>query len=336
MSYLAKQKLIYYKKFKIDIWGLFKNTLQVLHDNTIYNCYNLLFNIKLFKKLLWKARIVSKYTKKSINFLKATVKEKAKAVYKGQFYHWERKQNYYKLRRLKHKLKMVIRFKKIKFLRLVLFKNLWYTVFKYTISRKLNKIFMYFLAKKQKRPKIFFWRPFIYESREPFIKYKQYKVNAQFASLRVIKLFYIIYNYRQLKQIAKKAKHQNGVFEQNYLSIIESKLPSYLYRTSFIATLFESIQFVKNNNAWINKQFKPLVYYSVKLFDIVGFRVFYKSYIYWTFFKRLRRKAFLFVFSRCIHVSFHFLFTILIARFTQKDIINSFRFDYYRLATYAQ
>jgi hypothetical protein len=30
------------------------------------------------------------------------------------------------------------------------------------------------------------------------------------------------------------------------------------------------------------------------------------------------------------------LFTILIARFTQKDIINSFRFDYYRLATYAQ
>jgi hypothetical protein len=109
-----------------------------------------------------------------------------------------------------------------------------------------------------------------------------------------------------------------------------------LYRTSFLPTLFDSIKFVKNNNAWINKQFKPLLHYSVKLFDIVGFRVFYKSYIYWAFFKRLRRKAFLFVFSRCIYVSLFFLFTILIARFKKKDIINSFRFDYYRVATYTQ
>lgn len=184
--------------------------------------------------------------------------------------------------------------------------------------------------------KIFFRRPFIYEARSPAPFKRRFKLKPQIISLRLIRLFYVIYNYRQLKQIGRKVKMQAGVFEQNYLSAIESKLPSYLYRTSFFPTLFESLDFVKSSNVWINKQFKPLIYYTVKLFDIVGFRIIYKSYIWWSFFRRLRRKAFLFMFSRCIYVSFHFLVTLLISRFTLHDMINTFKFDYYRVINYAQ
>lgn len=161
-------------------------------------------------------------------------------------------------------------------------------------------------------------------------------MNYQFVTLRVIKLFYVMYSYRQLKQIARKAKSKFGVFEQNYLYIMECKLPSYIYRTSLFSNLFESIKFVKGGNVWINKQFKPLLYYSVKLYDIVGFRVVYKGFVFWNFYKRLRRKAFMFLFSRCIYVSMTFLFSILIHIFTRKDIINSFNVDYYRVASYAQ
>lgn len=48
MSYLAKQKLYYYKKYKVDIWSFFANTLQVIHDNTIYNVYRM---SKRFRKI---------------------------------------------------------------------------------------------------------------------------------------------------------------------------------------------------------------------------------------------------------------------------------------------
>lgn len=115
---------------------------------------------------------------------------------------------------------------------------------------------------------------------------------------------------------------------------MECKLPSFLYRTSFFATLFDSIKIVKQSNVWINKKFKPLLYFVVNLFDIVGFRIFYKSFIFWIFFKRLRRKAFMFLFSRCIYVSFHFFIMILIKMFTKKDIINAFPIDYYRVANF--
>jgi hypothetical protein len=153
-------------------------------------------------------------------------------------------------------------------------------IFKLGISLKMNKIFLLFLSKKKLQQKTYFRKPFIYETREPIIRFKTRRMNYQFVSLRVIKLFYVMYSYRQLKQIAKKAKSKFGIFEQNYLYIMECKLPSFIYRTSLFSNLFESIKFVNGGNVWINKQFKPLLYYSVKLYDIVGFRVVYKGYVF--------------------------------------------------------
>jgi len=57
-----------------------------------------------------------------------------------------------------------------------------------------------------------------------------------------------MYTYRQLKKIGKKAKKKIGVFEQNFLTIVESKLPSYLYRSSIFATVFDSLGFLKGGN----------------------------------------------------------------------------------------
>ena len=256
--------------------------------------------------------------------------KKFKLLYK------EKKIDYYILKKRKKILRKKTWHRRLNFLRIVFYDNFLNKVFKLKISRKLSKVFIYFITRRRRFEKIYFRRPFIYEPREPFIYYKRYKVNYKFASLRVIKLFYVMYTYRQLKKIAKKAKSMYGIFEQNYLLIIECKLPSYIYRTSFFSTLFESIKFVKQHNVWVNKQFKPLLYYSVKVYDIVGFRIFFKSYIYWNFFRRLRRKAFMFLFSRCIYVSLYFMFTILVKLFSKKDIINAFPMDYYRVANFSR
>jgi hypothetical protein len=103
---------------------------------------------------------------------------------------------------------------------------------------------------------------------------------------------------------------------------------------SFFPTLFDSLDFVKGGNVWVNKEYKSFIYYHIKLFDMVGFRPIYKSYIVWSFFKRLRRRAFLFMFPECVYISLAFLFIILIKRITCNDIINTFDFDYYRIVNY--
>jgi hypothetical protein len=143
---------------------------------------------------------------------------------------------------------MHLKSRRISVMKLLSLNNLLNRFMKSTISKRLSKIFNVFLIKRVDKAKIFFRRPFIYEARIPASQQRRRRIKSQFISFRVIRLFYVIYNYRQLKKIGKKAKLQAGVFEQNYLSIIESKLPSYLYRTSLFATIFDGLDFVKNNN----------------------------------------------------------------------------------------
>jgi ribosomal protein S4 len=119
---------------------------------------------------------------------------------------------------------------------------------KQTISKRLSKIFNILLEKSKERAKVYFRRPFIYEPRVAMGGIRKRKVNEQFISSGLVKLFYVMYNFRQLKKIAIKAKLQKGVLEHNYLSIIEGKLPSFIYRVSFFPTLFESLDFVKGGN----------------------------------------------------------------------------------------
>jgi hypothetical protein len=127
---------------------------------------------------------------------------------------------------------------------------LYFIIFKSKISRRLIKIFKTLVAGRRKKilKKKYFKKVFIYDPRYSFIKYKKFKANFEFVSIRVIKLFYIMYNYKQLKKIVRKSNLKNGSFDQNFFYFIECKLPSYIYRTSFFSTLFDSIKMVKGGN----------------------------------------------------------------------------------------
>lgn len=328
MSYIAKQKLFYYKKYKIDIWGFLGNTLQVLNDNTVYKVYTTYKYKKLIRNR-WRRTI--KFYRKYYNMLNFLFKSriKSKKLWKKNFgilqkcnKYWMRKMRRVKRRRFRFASKWI------------LLDNIWNIFIKQTISKRLCNIFNILLEKRTTKIKIFFRRPFIYEPRAAMGSRRKQKKNEQFLSFRILKLFYIIYNYRQLKKIAYKAKLQDGVFEHNFISMIESKLPSYIYRISFFPTLFDSLDFVKGSNVWVNKKYRPFIYYNVKLFDIVGFRPLYKGYIAWSLFKRLRRKAFLFAFPTYTYISLTFFFIILIRRVQKIDIINTFDFDYYTITNY--
>lgn len=337
MSYLAKQKLYYYKKYKVDIWGFLHNTLQVLHDNTLYKVHK----TYRYTKSLWK-----KYYKINWQYIKY-LKKASKT--------WQLRDKFLKLKY--NKKKIIRNFEKFRYNfdyieksnksylvkkqymkrivnKLICTGHRWNFFIKETVSKRACNVFNILLEKKTEEMRIFYRRPFIYEPRVAIRSRRKRKLNYEYSTFRLVKLFFVIYSYRQLYQIIFKAKLQSGVFEHNFITLIESKLPSYLYRSSLFPTLFESLDFVKQSNVWVNKQYKPLIYYNIKLFDIVGFRPFYKSYIIWAFFKRLRRRAFLFLFPQCIYVSLCFLFIVLIKRVQYKDIINAFEFDYYRMTDY--
>jgi ribosomal protein S4 len=82
-----------------------------------------------------------------------------------------------------------------------------------------------------------------------------------------------MYTLKQLKKIVKKAKKKEGLFEQNFISFMECKLPSFIYRSSFMSNMFESIYYIKNNNIAVNKTFRSSIFFLVKTMDIITFRV---------------------------------------------------------------
>jgi len=327
MAFHAKQRILYYKRFKVDIWGIFKNTLQLKKDK-----YNNFLGIYSGKAGFFK--FISKTNKR---------KYKAQLIYRDYYFSKKEEKRGYKWRGMLVTKKMKEWLPKywistdyVKDLSLnyILISNLFFKVFRIKIKKKLIKIFSIFNIKARIKKKIYYRHPFIYEVRDKVIRKKIYFTKKQFASLRIARLFYIIYNYKQLKILNKKAKKKDGLFEQNYILLMECKLSSFIYRSSLFSNMFESIIFVKNNNVWINKKFIPYIYYVVKSTDFVGFRILHKIYIYWNFFKRLRRRAFIFLLPKYIYISLIFLWLILIRIPLKNDIINPISIDLYRISNY--
>lgn len=322
--YLAKHKMYYYRTYKLDIWGFFKNNLQVLYDNTRYYIYLLNRRFRYLKRAVKRTTWEYLKHKQQIEIGTKTLKKILIDMYFDMY------------ETLKKMYVKYIAKRKVRVIKLIAVDNLIRRFFKITISKRLSMIVFLFMLKEAEKQRIFFRMPFIYELRAPAGVQKRRRIKHQFVSFRVIKLFYWMYTYRQLKKIGKRAKKKAGVFIQNFLSVVESKLPSYLYRSSLFATVFDSLDFLKKGNVWINKYFKSLKYYKVILFDFVGFRIFYKGFIYWTYYKRMRRKAFIFMLSSSIFQSLIFLTTTLIKRFTLRALINTFSFDYLRVVNHAQ
>jgi ribosomal protein S4 len=82
-----------------------------------------------------------------------------------------------------------------------------------------------------------------------------------------------MYTYKQLKKIVKKAKKKDGIFERNFISVMECRLPSFIYRASFLPNMFESINYIKSNNIAVNKIFRHHISFSIQVFDLITFRI---------------------------------------------------------------
>jgi hypothetical protein len=240
MAYLAKQRMFYYKKYKIDIWNVFKNTLQLKDDFTFYLNKKRIYGKrrKKIRKLHYLMRL-NNDIKMQLNFKLNLINNDNKSIKAVK-----EKKN---VKKLTKNLNLNER-KKTRIITNILIHENLLTFMKCTVSKKSSILFNTFIGENVFYQKIFYKKPFLYEVKIPRKRKKRRKANVQFVSFRFMKLFYIMYNYRQIKRMVRKAKLQNGVFEQNFLLMVECKLPQYLYRVSFFPTIFDSLEFVKTGN----------------------------------------------------------------------------------------
>lgn len=319
MSYFAKKRLLYYKVYKVDIWGLVRNNLQYKIDRTSYDHNNIFYEAKLLERLSltrkdnykWNKFIVYNTIKKNLknNFLKK--RKKRKFIYYKKFIHI-------------CKIKSIFYFYLLFYFFRTGIKNRLYNIYKaYFLNRKANY---------QKNR--FYFTPFIYEPRIYNIFYKRHRMGAKAWSLQLVRLFYIIYSYKQLNRLIKRAKRSDDVFEHKFISLMECKLPSFIYRTSLFSNMFESMSFIKSGGLWVNKHIVSNLYYTIKVMDFVGFFSFLKGYIFWSFFKRIRRKAFLFLYPKYMYISLIFFFIILLRLPSNREIINPVIIDAYKISNY--
>lgn len=298
MAFFIKQRLSIYKKYKLDIWGIVRNSFIIEKQWRQFN----------YSKLIRKYKM---YNEARIHNTRKTENKKQDALF-GQRLN---KKYLYKLK---------------------IYKNIARFVFKEKISKKNNQICLFFFNRKRRQRNFDWWKKkyFIYEVRDLYVKRKRYIQKKEFIDIRLAKNFYIMYTLKQLKKVARKAKRKDGLFEQNFIGFMECKLPSFIYRASFLPNMFESIYYVKNGNIAVNKIFRPFIFFPVKTMDIITFRVWEKGYIYWSFYKRLKKKAFLFCFPKYMYISLVFFFIICLNMPKKKDIINPISMDFYKASSF--
>lgn len=197
--------------------------------------------------------------------------------------------------------------------------------------------FFYFFKQFKKRMslKMLAKRPFVYRIDLLRRKLVRKKFKWRFVTLRLVKFYYVLFSYKQFKNLARKTKKQDGLFENNYVLALEGRLVNFLYRTSLVDTLFKSISLIKSGFITLNWKVFTYPNQSCLLFDVLSFLPFILYDIFFDFIYRLSMRLVLHTPLRYMFVSFFFLFSFMFKGPFKQDIPNKKLIDLYRLTGYA-
>jgi ribosomal protein S4 len=183
---------------------------------------------------------------------------------------------------------------------------------------------------KQKRKQPYIYRLDIIERRtiKRYLKYR-------FVSLRLVKLFYINYNYKKFRVLSNRMRKKVGMFEWNFLLQVEGRLMSFIYRTSLVANLFQCMQLIKQGHVYVNFKNFPYVNHTVQVGDFLTFTSLGKKLIYLMLIKRLSKKITLFNAPGYMYVSYALLYAYMKRPPLKKQLVFPIAIDLYRATGYA-
>ena len=134
--------------------------------------------------------------------------------------------------------------------------------------------------------------------------------------------------------MARLAKRIAGLFQTNFLLLLEGRLLHFLYRSGFVDTLFKSCYIIKSGFVSINSKVITFFNSRVKVFDIVSFSPRLMPYIYCDYIMRMYYFMLLHPPMRCMFVSYIFLFFYFFKNPVKRDIPKPLYIDMYRLCGY--
>jgi len=167
---------------------------------------------------------------------------------------------------------------------------------------------------------------------------RRHYYSKKFMTLRLARIFYITLTYKQFNKLARKAKKIDGFFGNNYLLALEGRLISFVYRTSFIATMWEAFLCIKSCTVVLNRKVRNYPNEEVGLFSILSFHPLLKTNIIRELIIRitLLPKRSIFNAPRYIYISYWFMFAFMFKPPHRKQLIFTLRnFDVYRATGYA-
>lgn len=165
-------------------------------------------------------------------------------------------------------------------------------------------------------------------------KRKKKFMKFRFITLRLIKLFYLTLKYKQFRTYAQIASKKDGFFQSNYCFYIENRLVSFLYRTNFIISMFEIIEYIKKGKILVNGNVVNYVNANVKIGDIVSFKTNNLIQLRLNFIKRFRNKGFIFNTPRYLFISYKLFFAFTERQPLDSDLAFPIKLDMYRATGY--
>lgn len=137
-------------------------------------------------------------------------------------------------------------------------------------------------------------------------KFRPY-LKPTFLAVRLVRLFYITYNFRQLRRIILSAHGKEGFYEENLAFALESRLMCFLYRTGFVSSLFSSMDLIKANVILVNQRYISFIHHKIILGDLVYFDNYARAIVYLRLITRLKKRAAFFPYAPFLFISFALL-----------------------------
>jgi hypothetical protein len=217
---------------------------------------------------------------------------------------------------------------------------LWCLIFCYENNSKENHhrswILRFFL--KIYKKKIEKWwqnkKRYIYRIDIIDIPKKIKKWNKRWLSIRLCRLYFLTLQDHQFRNIFKKASKLTGNLELNYCYYLECRTITIIYRTNFLANIFNCIMFIKRNRLFINNY--PINYINavIPVNSLIKPSEIWIPWIKYHLYKRIILKSILFNTPKFLFISFRFWLVFLLKKPKRNDLVYPISIDIQRISGY--
>lgn len=153
----------------------------------------------------------------------------------------------------------------------------------------------------------------------------------KFVSMQLAKLFYKGINQRKVYKFSKLSSSSFGLWVNNFLLLIESRVSTLLYRVNWIPNILFLNQFLAHGSVLVNSKTPSTVNFMIKPLQVVKLSPILQSMVRANFLFRLYNNMVYFNTPRYVFMNSKIMFFCIFCSPTLKDISFPVLLDIYRL-----